>query len=518
MSSEEERINELLFVLRRDFTISKEVVNALSEIGPGVIPYLIDTYKIDDFAFRLKIIETLGKMGEIGLPGLVGLLDHSDIKNKITILKTIRKSNKYTSSINKSIIKKMEGLIEWKFIEYTNFQDLEDKIFDILQFRDQLVKTLLEIDMLGDNKDKVEELAFLTTHIYLRRIQHREIKTELYYFYTKLLENKKITKLEYEVLYKNIYKKDSRMDQIIRSYMKSNVARIKSDTLDAILKIVGDRLARGLILKKCDRNFYVYNYDSDNVRNRSNYAFHMGMVYLFSQEQLEAFADATTVDVINEMIAEMWSGLDQELENIPLSVIIGEKGINETIKAGIINLDLSVKNLERVDLDPIADCKQLEFLNLGDNQLTTIDLSPLQNCKNLQHFDLSKNKLTYLVLDPLSSCKKLKYLVIDYNQISKIDLTPIRNNPELLEFKIMGNQLTAINLAPLSNCKQLVELDLSENPLESLNITPLTECEELEFLGVNESTKLLLSKTDLPSIDDLPEGLREHYSRLTIDE
>ncbi|MHA1366163.1 MAG: HEAT repeat domain-containing protein [Candidatus Heimdallarchaeota archaeon] len=112
-------------------------MSALSEIGPGVIPYLIDTYKINDFAFRLKIIETLGKMGEIGLPGLVGLLDHSDIKNKITILKTIRKSNKYTSSINKSIIKKMEGILEWKSIEYTNFQDLEDKIFDVLQFRDQ---------------------------------------------------------------------------------------------------------------------------------------------------------------------------------------------------------------------------------------------------------------------------------------------------------------------------------------------------------------------------------------------
>ncbi len=518
MSSEEERIKELLFVLRRDFTISKEVVNALYEIGPGVIPYLIDSYKVDDFAFRLKIIETLGKMGEIGLSGLVELLDHSDIKTKISILKTIRKADEYTSDINKSIIKKMEGILEWKFIEYTKFQDLEDQVFDILQFRDQFVKTLLEIDMLGDNKDNLEELAFLTTHIYLRRIQHREIKTELYHFYTKLLEDKKITKLEYEKLYKNIYKKDSRMEQIIRSYMKSTVARIKSDTLDTILKIVGDRLARGLILKKCDRNFYVYNFDSDNVRNRTNYAFHMGMVYLFSQEQLETLADATTVDVINEMITEMWSGLDQELENIPLSIIIGEKGINETIKAGIINLDLSVKDLEQVDLEPLAYCNQLEFLNLSDNQMTTIDLSPLQHCENLQHLDLSNNKLTYLVLDPLIKSKKLKYLVLDYNQISKIDLTPIQNNPELLEFKIKGNQLTKLNLQPLNNCKLLLELDLSENPIDSLDITPLIDCEELEFLGVNESTKLILSKANLPGIDDFPEGLREHYSRLTIAE
>ncbi|MHA1124309.1 MAG: leucine-rich repeat domain-containing protein [Candidatus Heimdallarchaeota archaeon] len=518
MSSEEERINELLFVLRRDFTISKEVVNALSEIGPGVIPYLIDTYKVDDFAFRLKIIETLGKMGGIGLSGLVQLIDYSDIKNKITILKTIRNSGEKAASINNLLIKKMEGIMEWKYIEYSNFQNLEDKIDEILQFREQLVKTLLEINNLGSNKETVEELAFITTHMYLRRLQHREIKTELYYLHTKLLENKKITKLEFEELYKKVYKLDTRMEQIIRSYLKSSEARIKTETIGTILAIVGERLARGLILTKCDRNFYVYNYDSGNVRNHANYSFHMGLVYLFSQEQLESLADATTIDVIKEMIADMWSGLDQELEDIQLSEIIGEKGLNETIKKGIINLDLGVKQLSSVDLYPLADCIGLEFLNLSDNQLTIIDLTPLQNCKNLEHLDVSKNKLTYLVLEPLSNCKKLQWLVLDDNQIATIDLTPLRNNPELLELKIKGNQLMNINLTPLKNCKQLVELDLSENPIDSLDITPLVECKELEFLGVNESTKLLLSITNLPSVEELPEGLREHYSRLTITE
>ena len=136
MSSEEERINELLFVLRRDISISKDVVKALSEIGSRAIPHLIDSYKIDDLAFRLKIIETLGKMGEEGLPGLIELLDHADIKNKISILKTIRKADGYSSSTNKLIIKIMEGILDWKFIEYTIFQDLEDKVDDVLQFRE----------------------------------------------------------------------------------------------------------------------------------------------------------------------------------------------------------------------------------------------------------------------------------------------------------------------------------------------------------------------------------------------
>ena len=107
MSSEKERIKELLFVLRRDFKISKEVVNALSEIGSSVISYLIEAYQTEDFAFRLKIIQTLGKLGDLGLLGLAELLDHSNMKNKITILKTIRKSDRNVSRINKLIIKKM---------------------------------------------------------------------------------------------------------------------------------------------------------------------------------------------------------------------------------------------------------------------------------------------------------------------------------------------------------------------------------------------------------------------------
>ncbi|NHJ46142.1 MAG: hypothetical protein FK733_00005, partial [Asgard group archaeon] len=299
---------------------------------------------------------------------------------------------------------------------------------------------------------------------------------------------------------------------------KTVIARIKPDTLDAILKIVGERFPRGLILKNCNKNFYVFNFDSGNVRNRSNYAFHMGIVQLFSQAQLESLADAPTADAIKIMIEDLWSGLDQELENISLSDIIGEKGGNETFKAGIKNLDLSMKGLKLVDLQPLGYCNNLEFLNLSENQITTIDLSPLQDIEHFEFLDLSKNQLIYLVLDPLISCKKLKYLVLDNNQISMIDLTPLRNNTELLELKIRGNQLTKINLEPLSNCKELIELDLSENPIESLDITHLVECKELEFLGIHKQTKLILSITNLPNVEELPEGLQEHYSRLTIAE
>lgn len=518
MSSEEERINELLFVLRRDFKISKEVVIALSEIGTGVIPHLIDAYKVDDFAFRMKIIETLGKLDDLGLIGLVELLDHSDMKTKITILKTIRKSDRNAASIYKPIIKKMEGIIEWKNIEYTSFQNLEDHVDDVLQFRDQLVKILLEIGQLGDNFDKIEELGFITTHIYLRRIQDREVKTELYYFYTKLLENKKITTLEFEDIYKKIYKVDSRLEKIIRSYLKSYVARIKSDTLESILNIIGDKLARELIYKNCERNFYVYNYDSGNVRNQPNHALYLGMVYLFTDKRLDQLEGISTFDDIKGIVTEIKRDLSYDIEEILLSDIIGEKGANEFIKAGIETLDLGIKQLSSVDLNPLGECRHLKLLNLSDNELTTIDLTPLQNIENFDFLDVSKNQLTYLVLDPLANCKKLKWLALDANQISMIDLSPLRNNPELLELKIKKNQLTTINLMPLSHCKQLIELDLSENPIETLDITPLVECKELEFLGINDDTKLILNITNLPSVEELPEGLREHYSRLTIAE
>jgi len=516
MNSEEERIKELIFALRRDFKISKDVVIALGKIGSAVIPHLIDAYQVDDFAFRLKIIETLSELGELGLPGLVELLDHSDIKTKTTILKTIRKMDVDASSLNNSIIKKMEEITEWKKIVYTNFQNLEDQVDDIIQFRDILVKTLLEINQLDTNIDTVKELAFITTHIYFRKIQNPEVKTELDYFYTKLLENKKITILEFEELYKKIYKIDTLMEKVIRGYLESYITQIQSETLKAILKIVGEQLARGLIYKNCGRNFYVYNYDSEKVRNHPNHALYLGMVYLFTDEKLDKLAGITTFDTIKGIVTEMKRDLSYDLEDIMLKDIIGDQGANETINAWIKNLDLSVKKLSSVDLDPLGDCRDLEFLNLSDNKLVTINLEPLMNCKIFKFLDLSKNQLTYLDLNPLNNCKKLSWLVLDNNKIYMIDLTPLRNNTALLELKIKNNALTTINLKPLETCTQLTELDISNNNIKQIDVTPLESCKQLEFLGINDSTKLLWRKPNLPKEEDLSEGLREHYSRLTI--
>ncbi|MHA1556437.1 MAG: hypothetical protein ACTSPM_05810 [Candidatus Heimdallarchaeota archaeon] len=516
MNSEEERIKELIFALRRDFKISKDVVIALSKIGSAVIPHLIDAYHVDDFAFRLKIIETLSELGELGLPGLVELLDHSDIKTKTTILKTIRKMDVDASSLNNSIIKKMEEITEWKNIVYTNFQNLEDQVDDIIQFRDILVKNLLEINQLDTNTDTVKELAFITTHIYFRKIQNPEVKTELDYLYTKLLENKKITILEFEELYKKIYKIDTLMEKVIRGYLESYNTQIKSETLDVILEIVGEKLARGLIYKNCDRNFYVYNYDSEKVRNLPNHALYLGMVYLFTDEQLDRLTGITTFDSIKGIVTEMKRDLSYDLEEIMLKDIIGEKGANETIKAGIKKLDLSVKKLSSVDLDPLGDCRDLEFLNLSDNKLVTINLEPLMNCENFDFLDLSKNQLTYLDLKPLSNCKKLSWLVLDNNKIYMIDLTPLLNNTNLLELKLKNNALTTLNLDSLKNCTQLIELDLSNNNIKQIDVTPLESCKQLEFLGIDDSMKLLWRKPNLPKEEDMSEGLREHYSRLII--
>ena len=80
MSLEDESIKELIFALRRDFKISKDIASTLSKMGPKVIPYMINAYKIDDFAFKIRIVETLGKMKELGYSGLIELLDISDFK------------------------------------------------------------------------------------------------------------------------------------------------------------------------------------------------------------------------------------------------------------------------------------------------------------------------------------------------------------------------------------------------------------------------------------------------------
>ena len=100
-----------------------------------------------------------------------------------------------------------------------------------------------------------------------------------------------------------------------------------------------------------------------------------------------------------------------------------------------INLDL--RNISEIDLLPIIWCENLESLSLRSNSLTEIDLSPLESAgKNLRAIRLGHNRLQKIGLEPLSSCPNLEEVSLSENQLKRVDLSPLFQCPNLKELKL----------------------------------------------------------------------------------
>ncbi|MBN2230113.1 MAG: hypothetical protein JW779_11045 [Candidatus Thorarchaeota archaeon] len=88
-------------------------------------------------------------------------------------------------------------------------------------------------------------------------------------------------------------------------------------------------------------------------------------------------------------------------------------------------IDLVMRAAQRVDLQNITNCTNLEVLDLSNNMLDEIDLSPLSMCSKLVELRLKNNHLTHLNLWPLVDSTSLKEIDISNNRIHGLDLTPI---------------------------------------------------------------------------------------------
>ena len=111
-------------------------------------------------------------------------------------------------------------------------------------------------------------------------------------------------------------------------------------------------------------------------------------------------------------------------------------GIERTARYGTdemtINLDL--RDIAEIDLQPIIWCENLESLNLRSNSLTEIDLSPLEKAgTNLKAIRLGHNRLQEIDLGPLSSCLKLEEVSLSENRLKRVDLSPLFHCPNLKE-------------------------------------------------------------------------------------
>lgn len=139
-----------------------------------------------------------------------------------------------------------------------------------------------------------------------------------------------------------------------------------------------------------------------------------------------------------ESITRMW-GLDSRSMNI----------INLTGLEHAVNLQsLVTANNQIQDLHPLANLKEIHFLDLSGNQI--VDVSPLAGLVSLEVLKLGGNQITDV--SPLAGLVNLKYLSLAANQI--VDASPLAALENLENLDIRWNEKRVLWTLPLSKLKQ----------------------------------------------------------------
>ncbi|MFZ2390711.1 MAG: leucine-rich repeat domain-containing protein [Minisyncoccales bacterium] len=116
--------------------------------------------------------------------------------------------------------------------------------------------------------------------------------------------------------------------------------------------------------------------------------------------------------------------------------------------ANDIKLDLSNKDLTKVP-EYVFSMKQLEELNLSNNQLTGAIPSQIGQLKNLKVLNLSHNLMTGLPAE-LGQLSQLTELDVSYNSLTGLP-NELGNLKNLKTFNLIGNDYSTLDLNVIIN-------------------------------------------------------------------
>jgi len=118
------------------------------------------------------------------------------------------------------------------------------------------------------------------------------------------------------------------------------------------------------------------------------------------------------------------------------------------------------------DLRPLANLKEIHYLNLGVNQIS--DLFPLAGLVTLEVLGLSGNQIRDL--SPLAGLTNLEDLSLDSNPIS--DLSPLAGLASLKKLSLNNDQITDLSpLAGLANLEDLRVRNVTEDVFSTLPLS-----------------------------------------------
>ncbi|KAJ0033826.1 hypothetical protein NQD34_000933 [Periophthalmus magnuspinnatus] len=188
------------------------------------------------------------------------------------------------------------------------------------------------------------------------------------------------------------------------------------------------------------------------------------------------------------------------------------------------NLDLSSNQISHISKGSFSGLVQLERLYLYGNKIQIIQMGAFESLQNLLELKLHENLLTSL---PALSFPRLLLLDLSYNNIPTLGPSELQI-PHIEALKVTSLGLTSLDTNLIASLKNLHYLDISMNQLVevppalrqdslrglirlSLAGNPLRELKVEDFHKLNGLQELDLSGLNLQSI---PQGLLDNFPRL----
>ncbi|MDE0009645.1 MAG: leucine-rich repeat domain-containing protein [Candidatus Poribacteria bacterium] len=166
--------------------------------------------------------------------------------------------------------------------------------------------------------------------------------------------------------------------------------------------------------------------------------------------------DATLRKAVRERLIQQGIGIPENTPLTPASITrmggLDIRSMNITSLKGLehaVNLQTLVAIGNQIqDLRPLANLKEIHFLDLSGNQIS--DLSPLAGLVNLEVLRLGGNQITDV--SPLAGLVNLKEIILSYNQIA--DISSLAGLANLENLRIKNNEKRVLWTLPVEKLKQ----------------------------------------------------------------
>ncbi|MFW9921023.1 MAG: hypothetical protein ACFFED_15590 [Candidatus Thorarchaeota archaeon] len=100
-----------------------------------------------------------------------------------------------------------------------------------------------------------------------------------------------------------------------------------------------------------------------------------------------------------------------------------QSGLQETVRISPKTSEVILKRrgIVSIDLTPLTECKNLQFIDLSENNLEMLDLNPLCALEILERIDLRHNQIKALNLTPIAFCEILSTFLFDKTTVLRIE-------------------------------------------------------------------------------------------------